>query len=456
MIQSEKEAGLPTWSAPECPFTIEYSPRTLDDIRLGVVEAFFSVPRGGAETGGVLYGHWDGERLAIEDFAALQCEHAFGPSFALSPHDRERLAEMLGAPGPYGLPPVGWYHSHTRSEIFLSDADQEIHRTFFPEPWQVALVLKPHTSQPTRAGFFFRSTDGEVHGKASYHEFVLAPPAVTAGQAEAHTSAEPHAANGRAPAPTEPRAELPRGATESKPRAHAPLPLPRFLELGRPRSQRWLKIAIALLAGAALGAGAYLLRDTWLPPILAMAPRPAAAPPPLGLYTIDSEGQLQIYWSRDSAAVQRASAGVIKINSGTSAPSEIPLDKAHLLSGVFTLARQTERVDVNLGVTQPDGRSGYRGDDIHRQTSGTETRGRSRRAGAARQSGETDGPHTGGSQCDDRARFDLETIGGSTWQTASRATAKPRAQIITGNTSGFRKRPKPKCLSRKNPERSKF
>ena len=36
---------------------------------------------------------------------------------------------------------------------------------------------------------------------------------------------------------------------------------------------------------------------------------------------------------------------------------EITLDKAHLLSGVFTFARQTERVDVSLAITQPDGRS---------------------------------------------------------------------------------------------------
>ena len=36
---------------------------------------------------------------------------------------------------------MGWYHSHTRSEIFLSDADLEIHNRYFPEPWQVALVL---------------------------------------------------------------------------------------------------------------------------------------------------------------------------------------------------------------------------------------------------------------------------------------------------------------------------
>ena len=65
---------------------------------------------------------------------------------------------------------MGWYHSHTRSEIFLSDADLEIHRRFFPEPWQVALVMKPHTFQPTRIGFFFREADGSVQAERSYRE----------------------------------------------------------------------------------------------------------------------------------------------------------------------------------------------------------------------------------------------------------------------------------------------
>ena len=80
--------------------------------------------------------------------------------------------------------PVGWYHSHTRSEIFLSDADLAIHNRFFPEPWQVALVLKPHTFEPMRAGFFFREHEGSMRTQASYREFRLeAMPLRTAGDA---------------------------------------------------------------------------------------------------------------------------------------------------------------------------------------------------------------------------------------------------------------------------------
>src|SRR5579864_3749399 len=171
-IFSDKGA-LATWSTSECPFAIEYSRKALDDIRLAVVDAFFSLPRGGAEIGGILLGKVEEHRIQILDYAPIECEHAFGPAFTLSPADQERLGEMLLQPFPGSLRPVGWYHSHTRSEIALSEADLDIHNRYFPERWQVALVLRPSAVQPTQAGFFFREPDGSIHAQNSYHEFVV-------------------------------------------------------------------------------------------------------------------------------------------------------------------------------------------------------------------------------------------------------------------------------------------
>lgn len=167
--------ALVTWSAPQCPFVIEYSRKALDDIRLAVVDAFFSLPRGGAEIGGILLGRLEEPRLQVLEYAPLECEHASGPAFTLSPKDQTRLSEMLAeAPQRYpGLQVVGWYHSHTRSEISLCEADLEIHNRYFPERWQVALVLRPSTLQPTQAGFFFREADGSVRSQSSYQEFTL-------------------------------------------------------------------------------------------------------------------------------------------------------------------------------------------------------------------------------------------------------------------------------------------
>ena len=104
------ETVMAKWKAPECPFQIEYSTRVLDDIRLAVVDAFFSLPRGGAEIGGILLGKRDGDRISIADYEALDCEHAMGPSFTLSPRDQTRLEEMLAEAkrNPANRQPVGW------------------------------------------------------------------------------------------------------------------------------------------------------------------------------------------------------------------------------------------------------------------------------------------------------------------------------------------------------------
>jgi hypothetical protein len=166
------------WTTPQCTFAIEYSPRVLDDIRLAVMDAFFSLPRGGAEIGGVLVGSHAKGRVKITDYRALDCEHALGPGFTLSDRDKKLLAGLLFRIRNEDLEPVGWYHSHTRSEIFLSEPDLEVYNAYFPEPWQVALVIKPHTFHPPRAGFFFHEPGGSIHAAASYNEFQLEPLAV--------------------------------------------------------------------------------------------------------------------------------------------------------------------------------------------------------------------------------------------------------------------------------------
>lgn len=54
---------------------------------------------------------------------------------------------------------VGWYHTHPRMGVFLSHYDTFLHNNFFPEPWQIALVVEPFSSV---AGFFIRQTDGTL------------------------------------------------------------------------------------------------------------------------------------------------------------------------------------------------------------------------------------------------------------------------------------------------------
>src|ERR1039458_2684051 len=303
MIESGTESTVGTWTAPECPYIIEYSPRVLDDIRLAVVDAFYSLPRGGAEIGGILLGRFAEGRISILEYQGLDCEHAMGPSFTLSPNDQTHLADLLAAAQqhPGGMQPVGWYHSHTRSEIFLSDADQDIHKRFFPEPWQIALVLKPSTFEPTRGGFFFREADGAIRGSASFQEFVVVAqpirqvPTGNAPQTPPAPQPLPRETEVRGqvitlvpetrPAPrqeAQPKPEpVPQAGPELVAQAAPPqeeaaepepklldLPAPQFLQIKPERSWRWLKIAAPLVLGVGLGSAAFETRQTWLPPVL--------------------------------------------------------------------------------------------------------------------------------------------------------------------------------------------
>jgi proteasome lid subunit RPN8/RPN11 len=382
MTESGTDSTTLTWSVPECPFTIECSARVLDDIRLAVTDAFFSLPRGGAEIGGILLGTFDHGRLVISDYAALDCEHAYGPSFVLSPPDEARLRDLQSAyvNVSEGIRPVGWYHSHTRSEIFLSDPDLAVYHRFFPESWQVALVMKPHTFQPARIGFFFREADGSVHTSASYREQALeALPfrQVPAGAPTALPLNDPPRRSFRpAPVAAPVQDSLPLEADpplddiplDDVPLADVPLDEPAAVELPVPKfviesasdARRWMVVGIGIVACLGTLVAAFEVRDMWLPRVLAaIRPVPIVTPPPpapapaLGLTAIDREGQLQIGWDRSSPAVQRAGDALLEITDGP-LPVAIQLDAAHLETGSFTYARTTEKVDVKLIVHRKD------------------------------------------------------------------------------------------------------
>jgi proteasome lid subunit RPN8/RPN11 len=376
-VETAFEDAARTWKAQECRYIIEYSTRVLDDIRQAVVDAFFSVPRGGAEIGGILLGSFSGGKISILDFQALDCEHATGPSFTLSQRDQGQLARMVAAAAGdgNGLQVVGWYHSHTRSDIFLSQADQDIHKGFFPEPWQVALVLKPHTFEPLRCGFFFREEDGAIRGEASYQEFVLEPlPLRPTPTGDAHPMP---------PRPVHPESEsagpLIKAAAEVRPK---PI-LPKTREMALPlmaakegasaaappppaeddhqkkhsvlKTTGWLIFALLVLAlGILIGTPSFRERGfrIWI----AITHPPAIADPtsriPLGLRAERQNGDLMLTWNRQSAAVLSAASGLLAIKDGD-ASRNIPLDPSQIRNGSILYVPTTAQIQMQLTVSDP-------------------------------------------------------------------------------------------------------
>jgi len=261
---------MASWETTVCPYRIDFAADKLDEIRIAVVDAFYAVPHGGVEIGGILYGKRAAGRLEICDFRKIQTEYLTGPSFRLSDRDKVNLKRLI-AFTRFDDPqiwPLGFFVSHTRSGIGLSECDLELYREYFAEPWQVVLVLKPEQFGPVRGGYFFREADGAVNGKESALEFLLEPQGGGRRAAEAReTPAAEEVSKGlevvkpRELGPVAVRAAAFEAARETKPavpEAEDPL-------LFQPMAQEsWTMKNILLMAGAAVavvlaGCGAYWL-----------------------------------------------------------------------------------------------------------------------------------------------------------------------------------------------------
>ena len=302
------------------PFTIEYAGELLEQMRLAAMDAFFAIPRGGLEIGGVLFGRYREGSLQIEAFRMLDCEHAAGPSFTLSEADHGRLRDLIDAAVAEGLSPVGWFRSRTRTEISISDADLALHDKYFREPWQVALVLRPEVTRPMRAGFFFKQ--GGVLAR-SCQEFVVEP-------------------WGRSPSC--PVAE----AVQREPVRDLPhLPELRFLTAAsRPRAFSrvlWVSALLVGLTGVGFAAHRYLELKT-------------PVEEGFSLRALDRSGQLQLTWDHAARAIRAVRLARLEITDGSERVST-DLIAAQVQRGSFCYARQSERVDIRLTVIEASGRS---------------------------------------------------------------------------------------------------
>lgn len=104
--------------------------------------------------------------MHIYSYRSLEAEHRNGPSFDLSDRDFEALnrllAEARSDDNLKGLVPVGWYHSVSNREIFMSKNDIPVHEYLFSEPWQVSMILKRSHTDAVVVGISFRQDNGAI------------------------------------------------------------------------------------------------------------------------------------------------------------------------------------------------------------------------------------------------------------------------------------------------------
>jgi len=127
------------------------------------------------EVGGWLVGKWRVNRLSQEQFVVVEAilparyTH-FGSAFLTFTQDSQIwLYNQLQSKYP-NKELVGWYHTHPRMGVFLSEYDTWLHQNFFPEIYQVALVIEPHTQV---GGFFIQDQHGNLDAHRYYGFYEL-------------------------------------------------------------------------------------------------------------------------------------------------------------------------------------------------------------------------------------------------------------------------------------------
>ena len=358
---------LAAWTVAESPITIEYSLIVIEEIRHAVAEGFQRLSRGGIEVGGILYGTREGRTVRVLAMRPIACEHARGPAFLLSDKDRMVLNQQLVAdaedPHLEGLISVGWFLSHTRSEITLSDSDLELYSIFFPAPWQVTLVVRPGRGGSMRAGFFVREADGTVKSENSYLEFNF--PDRLAGVLDRAPGPRPERVQGERRLNVMPRSEAFQSSAgavaaarrEALPQRDIPAPTfgqpvapPQTSEPAQyipspPSKKRWpwlMGWAVLVILAAVFGLRYWMLRPTQ---------------EPISLSVLEHDGQLRIEWNHAARPVTSAVHGTLVINDGRNTQT-FALSPRDLTAGNYTYARKTGDVEIRMSVEDADGVEG--------------------------------------------------------------------------------------------------
>ncbi|HWR53698.1 MAG TPA: hypothetical protein VN428_21490 [Bryobacteraceae bacterium] len=328
------------WKTPGQSFSIQLSYEIIDRLHAEIMKGFWAVPKRGAEVGGVLLGKVVGTAaltagevtVFIDDYELVTCEHRRGPSYVLSEGDRKRIEKALRRTGG-NHQAVGYFRSHTRPGLYLDEDDMAVIRSYFSNPKDVILLVRPHATRTSSGGFFFWEEE-DMRRHSTYREFPfskaeLLKPLLDEPDAEP-VAATPEA-TATAPQPVRERAAAP---------VRAAVPMFAF------GSRLNLKKAAAV-AAVVLGVGAMEYQ------ILGVRGGPGSGGEGSPALKVERNGNyLQVSWDRNAPIVARSKEGLLVISDGQFR-KEIKLEAAHLRGGTVAYAPSGE--DVNFRLELKDG-----------------------------------------------------------------------------------------------------
>jgi hypothetical protein len=347
--------GFYVWEVPGKWISIELSLDVIDRLQQDVVRGFGSLPRRGAEVGGILLGTVTaaGRIVRVQDYQEVPIEYRRGPSYLLSEADTRAFeAELaqLRNNGASSARPIGYFRSHTREAVGLAEDDLDLVSKYFPAPETVILMIRPFGTKPSTAGFYFKE-DGKFQSGPPLLEFPfrrrdlahdeLSPsptgslgganvPSRIRRAAQAAQASEPLPLTNAGPEPALPPRQV---EVVERERTHEAEPeLQATDEKLKPRGRRiWLPLSIVfLLVGILAGFQAALRLG---PQVLG-----GSDPYKLSLAVTPSGNDLEVKWDRQSAAMRKALKGILTIEDGNYR-RQIELDADRLQGGSQLLYR---------------------------------------------------------------------------------------------------------------------
>lgn len=237
------------WEVPGKPVAIHLSHEAIDSI-LGEATRLPEGAPSDAEAGGLLLGvaeTTDRLLVRIEDVLPLAIRYTFGPSYLLAEEDQANLRAALEQWGPApgrSIYAVGFFRTHRRSGLGLTQDDLWLFENYFSAEYNVAMLIKPRPVRSSLAGFFFWE-QGEIRSESSYLEFPIRPRRLV-HQPEPPPPAPPVAVEPEPPFPPAP--PLPPPPVSPPPPPPQDVPLPGFLasageEEKKKEKRRWWKRA---------------------------------------------------------------------------------------------------------------------------------------------------------------------------------------------------------------------
>ncbi len=325
MLSTRTQNEFGTWGIPGRKPVVVYALSVMSRLAAEATQAKSKA------IGGVLFGTINEQDTRIQAYRGVECRDADEHGTPFTEAGESALAESWAHdPELAGMRPVGWYRSRWESPIQLGPEDLRIWNAVFPDPAQIALVLRVQENSPVRAGFFFRPQQGgPVRVDSSYRTFEI--DAIREATADVGRLAQAVKSGG-----TEIVAAPP---VESTPIP----PPPELFTLPEPRTDRAVYLWAAATA-ASLAVISFVLLSWWQSGSTAAGPARE-----IGLRFRGPANHLQLIWDPQSSLIRSALRAELRLVDAEQDSTEV-IAGAELGDGARPVANRSGLVEAQMRI----------------------------------------------------------------------------------------------------------